>query len=281
MVNLTPATLLRAENLTKTFAQKSFWARKDTSLPAAQNVSLEIKEGQTVGLVGESGSGKSTLCRMLLRLEEPTSGAIYFREQEITQASGASLQLFRRSVQAVFQDPYGALNPHMRIGDVLEEPFTVFGLHKDKHERRAAIEKLMQQVGLLPAMLDRYPSQFSGGQRQRICIARALALKPSIIIADEPITALDVSIQAQIVNLFQDLQDELGLAFLFVSHDLNMVRHLCDEVVVMYRGSIVERGPTESVFKNPQHPYTASLLGATPVPDPDAPFIIRTEATQT
>lgn len=262
--------LLQAETLTQIYAgSRSLFGPRVPALPAVDRVSLALYAGETLGLVGESGSGKSSLCRLLLKLEEPASGSLLFRGQRI--ASGVAPE-FRRNVQAVFQNPAGSLHPRMRIGQILAEPLDIFHPELSRHERQERVAQAMRQVGLDPALSIRYPGQFSGGQLQRVCIARALMLKPAILIADEPITALDVSIQAQIVNLLKDLQQELHLACLFVSHDLNMVRYLCHRVAVLYRGRIVEIASTEALFTSPRHPYTQSLLAATPVPDPDAPL---------
>ncbi|WP_435169344.1 ABC transporter ATP-binding protein [Falsirhodobacter sp. 1013] len=232
---------------------------------AVNNISFHVMPGETLGLVGESGSGKSTAGRVTLQLEPADEGSIRFEGREITGLNAREMKPLRARMQMIFQDPYSALNPRMKVGAFVAEPLVV---HKqDAHPDRVA--ELFRMTGLDPAFMSRYPHEFSGGQRQRINIARAIALNPSFIVADEPITALDVSIQAQIVNLFQDLQDRLGLAYLFIAHDLSMVRYLCQRVAVMLRGRIVETGPVEQIFANPQHPYTRSLLAAIPVPDPD------------
>ncbi len=236
---------------------------------AVNNVSFDIAAGETLGLVGESGSGKSTTGRVLLQLEAPTSGDILFRNKNITGLSKAMLKPYRRDMQIIFQDPYASLNPRMTVGEFVAEPLDVHGLAGARSERQDRVASLFRKVGLDPSFMKRYPHEFSGGQRQRVNIARAIALNPAFIVADEPITALDVSIQAQIVNLFQDLQDELGLTYLFIAHDLSMIRYLCHRVAVMLRGRIVEIGPCEAIFENPQHPYTKALLSAIPVPDPD------------
>jgi peptide/nickel transport system ATP-binding protein len=235
---------------------------------AINNVSFEIADGETLGLVGESGSGKSTTGRAVLQLEKPDSGEVRFRGQELTDLSPGELKNHRRDMQIIFQDPYSALNPRMKVGHFVGEPLVVHSIARGS-ELTDRVAALFEIVGLDPAFMARYPHEFSGGQRQRINIARAIALRPAFIVADEPITALDVSIQAQIVNLFQDLQDELGLAYLFIAHDLSMVRYLCQRVAVMLRGRIVEMAPTEMIFADPRHPYTQSLLAAIPVPDPD------------
>lgn len=225
-----------------------------------KNVSLEIKEGKTLGLVGESGCGKSTLGRLLLRLLEPSTGSIHFDGVDILSLSPKELKKWRQEAQIVFQDPYASLNPRMTIEDTIAEPLKIHGIDASPE----TIIEALKQVGLNPDHRWRYPHEFSGGQRQRIGIARALILNPQLLICDEPITALDVSVQAQIVNLLKDLQQQLGLSYLFISHDLRMVRYIADEVAVMYLGEIVEKGPTEEIYKNPQHPYTKTLLSSIP-----------------
>ena len=237
-------------------------------LKAVNNVSFDVAAGETLGLVGESGSGKSTTGRALLQLEEPTSGEIIFKGKDISGLSKQRLKPYRRDMQIIFQDPYASLNPRMTVGEFVGEPLQVHDLAGPRSELQDRVASLFRKVGLDPAFMKRYPHQFSGGQRQRVNIARAIALNPAFIVADEPITALDVSIQAQIVNLFQDLQDDLRLTYLFIAHDLSMIRYLCHRVAVMLRGRVVEIGPCEAIFENPQHPYTKSLLSAIPVPDP-------------
>jgi ABC-type oligopeptide transport system ATPase subunit len=239
------------------------------ALKAVNNVSFDLSPGETLGLVGESGSGKSTTGRVLLQLEQPTGGDILFKGRNITGLSKRQLQPYRRDMQIIFQDPYASLNPRMTVGDFVGEPLDVHAVCSGRSEKQDRVATLFQKVGLDPAFMKRYPHEFSGGQRQRVNIARAIALNPAFIVADEPITALDVSIQAQIINLFQDLQDELGLTYLFIAHDLSMIRYLCHRVAVMLRGRIVEIGPCEAIFENPQHSYTRSLLSAIPIPDPD------------
>ncbi len=246
--------MLIARNLTKKFST----SRK--TLVAVDNVSLEIEDGQTLGLVGESGCGKSTLGRLLLRLIEPTAGSVHFDGVDILALSPKELKKWRQEAQIIFQDPYASLNPRMTIEDILAEPLKIHGIESSSE----IIVQALTQVGLNPDHRWRYPHEFSGGQRQRIGIARALILNPRLIICDEPITALDVSVQAQIVNLLKDLQQKLELTYLFISHDLRMVRYIADQVAVMYLGKIVEKGPTEEVFSNPQHPYTKALLSAIP-----------------
>jgi peptide/nickel transport system ATP-binding protein/oligopeptide transport system ATP-binding protein len=261
--------LLEVHNLVKEFTRTQGIFRRVAPVRAVDGVSFSITEGETFGLVGESGSGKTTTGRCILRLIEPTSGEVRFRGRDVLRFSRREMREARRDMQIVFQDPYSSLNPRMRVGDIVEEPLII---HKTgpKRERRARVEELFGLVGLDPAQLARYPHQFSGGQRQRIGLARALALNPSFIIADEPVSALDVSVQAQVVNLLMDLQQQLHLTYLFIAHDLRLVRHICSRVAVMYLGRIVEMGETARLFEAPAHPYTRALLSAIPVPDPDA-----------
>jgi oligopeptide transport system ATP-binding protein len=232
-------------------------------------VSFSIEKGETFGLVGESGSGKTTTGRCILRLIEPSGGEVIFDGRDVLTLSRGDLRRARREMQIVFQDPYSSLNPRMRVAEIVEEPLVIHGLGS-KAERRARVTQLFELVGLNPDHLSRYPHEFSGGQRQRIGVARALALNPSLIIADEPVSALDVSVQAQVVNLLMDLQARLKLTYLFIAHDLRLVEHICGRVAVMYLGRIVEMGETARLFAAPQHPYTRALLSAIPVPDPDA-----------
>ncbi len=236
-------------------------------MKAVDGASFALRRGRTLAVVGESGSGKSTLARLVTMIEEPTSGSLNILGKEIAGASRETRKALRRSVQIVFQNPYGSLNPRQKIGAALEEPLLV-NTALSRPERREKAEAMMAAVGLLPEHFHRYPHMFSGGQRQRIAIARALMLDPAILVLDEPVSALDVSIQAQILNLLTDLQDTLDLAYLFISHDLSIVRHLADEVMVMYLGRPVEQGPGATIFEDPQHPYTRALLSATPVADP-------------
>ena len=260
--------ILRVKGLKKYFPiRKGFFQRVAGWVKAVDDVDFDIEEGKTLGLVGESGCGKSTVARMILKLLEPDAGEIIFRGQDINRISEKQMKQFRKEIQIVFQDPYGSLNPRMTVGQSIEEGLRTHGIPRGE-ERRRRLEKLLKMVGMSPEGADRYPHEFSGGQRQRIGIARALSVEPSLIICDEPISALDVSIQAQIINLLKDLQDQLGLSYLFISHDLNVVGYLCNTVSVMYRGNIMEIAPTEELYENPYHPYTRTLLSAIPEPEP-------------
>jgi oligopeptide/dipeptide ABC transporter ATP-binding protein len=260
--------LLRVENLKKYYPLgRGFFKKSSLYVKAVDGVSLSIKRGETWGLVGESGCGKSTLGRCILRLEEPTQGNVFFENENILAYDRKTLQKIRRNMQIIFQDPYSSLNPRKNVRQIIGEAYEVHGILK-KNERAARIKELLEHVGLRADHINRYPHEFSGGQRQRICIARSLALNPKLVIADEPVSALDVSIQAQILNLLVQLQNEFNLTYLFISHDLSVIRHLCDRMAVMYLGRIVEIGLSQAVYQQPFHPYTEALLSAAPVANP-------------
>ncbi len=241
--------------------------RKVADIKAVDGVSFQIKKGETLGLVGESGCGKSTTGRAILQLYRPTEGEVKYGEVELTQLKGGALRRMRRKMQMIFQDPYASLNPRMSVGAIIGEPLAIHGLAKGEG-RRERVAELMRIVGLNPFYANRYPHEFSGGQRQRIGVARALAVEPEFIVADEPVSALDVSIQAQIINLLDDLQEEFGLTYLFIAHDLSVVRHISDRVAVMYLGKMMELTDRDELYENPLHPYTKALLSAVPIPDP-------------
>jgi len=262
--------LVAVEGLTIRFpgGRTGFWGQHALEVHAVEDVSLSIAPGETLGLVGESGSGKTTLGRAILRRVPVQSGRIRFEGADITETSGQALRDLRRHMQLIFQDPYASLNPRMRVLDLVAEPLVVHGLVRNRSEAAEQVAELLDLVGLPTDTLDRYPHAFSGGQRQRIVIARALALRPNFIVADEPVSALDVSVRAQVVNLLQDLQAELGLTYLFIAHDLSVVQHISDRIAIMYAGCLVEVGPTAAIYATPKHPYTEALLSAVPVPDP-------------
>jgi oligopeptide transport system ATP-binding protein len=265
--NETP--LLEVQHLVKHFPIKSgvLIDREVGRVRAVDDVSLTLNEGETLGLVGESGCGKSTLCRTILQLLDPTSGSVRFEGQEIAGLSRRELRPIRRQMQMIFQDPYASLNPRKRVGQIVGDPMRLHGLASGSELKRQ-VQELLDRVGLSPEHYNRFPHEFSGGQRQRIGIARALSLKPKLIVADEPVSALDVSIQAQIINLLDDLQDEFGLTYIFVAHDLGVVRHVSDRIAVMYLGKIVESATAAELYSHPVHPYTVALLSAVPIPDP-------------
>ena len=256
--------LIKARDLHKYYAVKSGYLQPSKSLKALAGVSFDLYEGKTLAVVGESGCGKSTLARILTMIEEPTSGQLSIDGIDVAKTTEKSIKKqLRQTVQMVFQDPFGSLNPRQKIGNIIQEPLTI-NTNLSTNERHQKVLEMMELVGLRKEYFQRYPHMFSGGQRQRIAIARALILKPKVVVLDEPVSALDVSIQAQVINLLIELQQELGLAYIFISHDLNVVRHISDEVMVMYLGKPVEQGPSEAVFNTPQHPYTQALLSATP-----------------
>ena len=263
--------LLDVAGLTKHFGGEAPWfGAKPPVIRAIDGVSFTVSRGEVVGLVGESGSGKTTIGRTVLRLTDPTAGSIRYDGVDITHLDRAAMRAYRRRMQIVFQDPFASLNPRMRVGAALAEAMTIHDLWGGRRKQDAVVE-ILERVGLSAQHVNRYPHEFSGGQRQRIVIARALAVEPELIVADEPVSALDVSIQAQIINLLARLQSEFGLAMLFISHDLSVVEYICDKVIVLYLGRIMEMGPVERIFATPQHPYTLALLAAAPVADPDAP----------
>ncbi|WNM30406.1 dipeptide ABC transporter ATP-binding protein [Streptomyces sp. Li-HN-5-11] len=260
--------LLRVENLTKHFPiKKGILQRQVGAVKAVDGIDFEVRKGETLGVVGESGCGKSTMGRVITRLQDPTGGTITFEGQDITRLNTAQMRPLRRDIQMIFQDPYGSLNPRHTIGSIVSAPFRLQGVEPEGGVKKE-VQRLLELVGLSPEHYNRYPHEFSGGQRQRIGIARALALKPKLVVADEPVSALDVSIQAQVVNLMDDLQEELGLTYVIIAHDLSVVRHVSDRIAVMYLGKIVELADRASLYGAPMHPYTKALMSAVPVPDP-------------
>ncbi len=265
----TSEVILSAKDLVKHYPIKTGILRRTTGhVKAVDGVSFDLHKGETLGIVGESGCGKSTLGRLLVRLEAPTDGSVEFEGADMAKASGRELRALRRNIQIVFQDPYTSLNPRMTVGDIVGEPLDIHPDVTPKGGRRKRVQELLDLVGLNPEHINRYPHQFSGGQRQRIGIARGIALDPKVLICDEPVSALDVSVQAQVVNLMEKLQNELGLAYVFIAHDLSVVRHISDRVGVMYLGKLAELGEEDEVYDRPTHPYTQALLSAVPVPDP-------------
>jgi oligopeptide/dipeptide ABC transporter ATP-binding protein len=264
-------TLVQLTNVVKHFPVPSgrLFGGKREHVHAVDGVSLTVRRGETIGLVGETGCGKSTLARCITRLYDVTAGTVSFDGNDISRLSARQLRPYRRKMQMVFQDPYGSLNPRRRVGSIIADPFAIHGMGEGGAERKTKVQELMKLVGLNPEHYNRFPAEFSGGQRQRIGVARALALRPELVVCDEPVSALDVSIQAQIINLLADLQGKLGLTYIFIAHDLSVVRHVSDRIAVMYLGRIVEVADTEDLFTSPRHPYTKALLSAVPMPDPD------------
>ncbi|MEU0097365.1 dipeptide ABC transporter ATP-binding protein [Streptomyces sp. NPDC006267] len=264
--------ILQVRNLVKHFplTQGILFKKKIGAVKAVDGISFDLYAGETLGIVGESGCGKSTVAKLLMTLEQATSGEVFYKGQDITKLSGRALKAVRRNIQMVFQDPYTSLNPRMTVGDIIGEPYEIHPEVAPKGSRRQKVQDLLDVVGLNPEYINRYPHQFSGGQRQRIGIARGLALNPEIIICDEPVSALDVSVQAQVINLMAQLQDEFNLSYLFIAHDLSIVRHISDRVGVMYLGKMAEIGTDTQIYDHPTHPYTQALLSAVPVPDPSA-----------
>jgi oligopeptide transport system ATP-binding protein len=256
--------ILEVKNIQKYFPiRKGLLLREVGQVKAVDDITFNVRRGETLGLVGESGCGKSTLGRALIRLYEPTAGEITFEGQDFLKLKGENLRKTRKNIQMIFQDPYASLDPRMTIGQILNQPFEIHGLLSSS-EREARVKQLLETVGLKAAHTNRYPHEFSGGQRQRICIARAIALEPNLVIADEPVSALDVSVQAQILNLMKDLQEKFKLTYIFISHDLSVIEHLCDRIAVMYLGKVVEIATRDELFNNPQHPYTQALIAAIP-----------------
>ena len=274
MTNRAPASsattsLVATRDLKKHFPVRDGWFGSRQFVRAVDGVNLAVRSGETLGIVGESGCGKSTLGRLLLRLVEPTAGEVWFGGENLQRLSAPALRQKRREMQIIFQDPYGSLNPRMRVGKIVGEGLEIHKLASGTEKKRRVLS-LLERVGLRADAYDRYPHEFSGGQRQRIGIARALAVQPRLIVADEPVSALDVSIQAQIVNLLQDLQEEMGLTYVFIAHDLRVVEHISHRVAIMYLGKVVELADSAEIYRNPRHPYTRALLSAVPVPDPAA-----------
>jgi oligopeptide/dipeptide ABC transporter ATP-binding protein len=262
--------LIEVRDLVKHFPIKRgiIFQRQIGAVKAVDGVSFDVKQGETLGIVGETGCGKSTTARLLCRLMDPTSGTITFDGREVGAQKGDELKALHRDMQMVFQDPYSSLNPRKSVGSIISDPFVIHGLYSGQGERKRRVQDLMDRVGLNPEHYNRYPHEFSGGQRQRIGVARAIALEPKLLIADEPVSALDVSIQAQVLNLLRELQRDMGLTLVFIAHDLSVVRHMCDRVAVMYLGRIVEIAESDILYSSPRHPYTGALLSAVPVPDP-------------
>ncbi|MCF0105668.1 MAG: dipeptide ABC transporter ATP-binding protein [Holdemanella sp.] len=261
--------ILKVENLKVHFPAGGGLFAKKQWVKAVDDVSFEVAEGETFGLVGESGCGKSTTGRAIVKIYNPTAGKVYYNGEDITTIHGSDLKQFKQNVQMIFQDPYASLNPRMTVGQIIKEPMEIHNIYATDAEREARVRELLEIVGLKPDHIRRYPHEFSGGQRQRIGIARTLALQPKLIVCDEPISALDVSIQAQVINLLENIQKEMGIAYVFIAHDLSMVKHISDRIGVMYLGHLVEVGDADDVYHRPLHPYTQALLSAVPIPDPE------------
>jgi oligopeptide/dipeptide ABC transporter ATP-binding protein len=262
--------LIEVRNLVKHFpiTRGIVIQRHIGAVKAVDGVSFEVMPGETLGIVGETGCGKSTTARLIVRLLDPTAGEILFEGENIAHHNQAALKVLRREMQMIFQDPYSSLNPRKTVGSIISDPFVIHGMLKGEGERKRRVQELMDRVGLNPEHYNRYPHEFSGGQRQRIGVARAIALEPKLLVADEPVSALDVSIQAQVLNLLRGLQREMGLTLIFIAHDLSVVRHMCDRVAVMYLGKVVELAPSDELYTSPRHPYTGALMSAVPVADP-------------
>ncbi len=263
--------LVEVRDLVKHFPIKRgiVFQRQVGAVKAVDGISFDVKQGETLGIVGETGCGKSTTARLLCRLMDPTSGTITFDGRDVGAQKGDDLKAMHREMQMVFQDPYSSLNPRKSVGSIISDPYVIHGLYSGEGERKKRVQDLMDRVGLNPEHYNRYPHEFSGGQRQRIGVARAIALEPKLLIADEPVSALDVSIQAQVLNLMREIQRDMGLTLVFIAHDLSVVRHMCDRVAVMYLGRVVEMAESDVLYSTPRHPYTGALLSAVPVPDPD------------
>jgi len=262
------APILQVKDLKKHFDARAGLFGEKTSVKAVDGVSFDVMPQESFAVVGESGCGKTTLGKLVLALEKPTSGSVLFNGDDVSKMKGPALKKMRSQMQVIFQDPYSSLNPRMTVEDIITEPWVIHDMHKNPADRARVLDKLLTDCGIAKSYLPRHPHEFSGGQRQRVGIARALALDPKLVVADEPVSALDVSIQAQILNLLKDLQTERKLAYLFISHDFSVVRHLCTRIAVMYLGRVVETADSETLFNDPQHPYTEALLSAVPVPDP-------------
>lgn len=264
------ATILKVDNLKVYFPVSNGFLKKKSYVKAVDGISFEIKKGETFGLVGESGCGKSTTGRAIVKIYKPTDGKVEFEGKDVTKIKGSDVKQFKKDMQMIFQDPYASLNPRMTVGEIIREPMDIHGIYDTKEEREKRVRELLEIVGLKPDHIRRYPHEFSGGQRQRIGIARTLALNPKFIVCDEPISALDVSIQAQVINLLEDIQEKMGISYLFIAHDLSMVKHISDRIGVMYLGNMVEVGNSDDVYHHPLHPYTQALLSSVPIPDPKA-----------